>query len=344
MFQGLGYYRLDSILSVLDKGILIVILGYMLYLPFEGFDILHFAYAQTVALGLTALTAVAILMRKRAFHGKRGEAERVSSILRQAAPFALAVFLMTIYTRIDGVMIEQLAENGAYQSGAYAAGYRLLDAANMVAYLFAVLLLPMFTRSLDNLPMIRSLLSQGSRVMLVLTITVAACCVAYRAEVMELLYSESTVAWGDIFGLLIASFIAVGGMYIFGTYLTARGELRRLNIIYLCCVGLNVILNFILIPSKGATGAAIATLATQSAATIILVVLTVRATSLNADLKSLLNGAVFVISCIGIAFVSQYATGISWILRFVVSAMLMGVLALITGLIRPAELREMIRR
>jgi hypothetical protein len=38
--------------------------------------------------------------------------------------------------------------DGKIQSSIYASAYRLLDAANMIAYLFAGLLLPLFARML----------------------------------------------------------------------------------------------------------------------------------------------------------------------------------------------------
>lgn len=340
--SGLGLYRHDSVLSVLDKAILILVLGYLLFIAETDFTILQFAYAQTGALAITAAVAIGILLTKHSFSRKQDPQEKIISILKNAAPFALAVFLMTIYTRIDGVMIEQLAENGAYQSGAYAAGYRLLDAANMFAYLFAVLLLPMFTRSLNDLHMIRTLLSQGARVMLTLTITVAAACVAFRHEIMALLYTQATSEWGSIFGILIASFIAVGGMYIFGTFLTARGDIRPLNILYLSCVGLNITLNFFMIPPYGAIGAAISTLATQTAATILLIAMTLRNTRTVPGSVQILRTGIYVLLCLAIAFAMIQLPDVNWVVRFCVAAILMPLTALVTGVIRWDELRQFI--
>ena len=67
------------------------------------------------------------------------------------------VLLMTLYNRLDPVMLGKLlpdkpncptAEiNTAHvQVGIYANGFRLLDAANMIAYLFSVLLIPVFAQ------------------------------------------------------------------------------------------------------------------------------------------------------------------------------------------------------
>jgi O-antigen/teichoic acid export membrane protein len=327
----------------LDKGLLILILGYVLFLSGHDLAILDFAYAQTCALTLTALVAASILYFKKPFRGPRLPPERVRTIVKQAAPFALAVFLMTIYTRIDGVMIEQLAVDGEYQSGAYAAGYRLLDAANMIAYLFAVLLLPMMTKSLGDNDAIRRLLSQGSRVMLAVTVIVVACCVTYRHQVMELLYTQATDEWASIFGLLIASFAAIGGMYVFGTYLTARGDIRQLNILYISCVSLNVVLNLLLIFRLGARGAAIATLLTQSVATAALVIMTIRKAQVSIRGSRILSAVLFLGLCVVISYGSIQVDSLGWVVRFAGTAILMGGAALITRLIKIEELRQFIR-
>ena len=51
---GLGFYRIDSISSVLDKGLMILFCGFLMWGPLEfTFDILHFIYCQTATLLLT---------------------------------------------------------------------------------------------------------------------------------------------------------------------------------------------------------------------------------------------------------------------------------------------------
>ena len=64
-------------------------------------------------------------------------------------PYALLFLLMMTYHRVDAIMLERMAPNGAVQAGWYAMGYRLFEAANMIGFLFATLLLPYFTRMLS---------------------------------------------------------------------------------------------------------------------------------------------------------------------------------------------------
>lgn len=58
---------------------------------------------------------------------------------------------MTVYYRIDGVMIERmLGENGALEAGVYASAFRLLDALSILGLMFATILLPMFSRMIHQ--------------------------------------------------------------------------------------------------------------------------------------------------------------------------------------------------
>ena len=69
-------------------------------------------------------------------------------IMKQSLPYAILVLLMTFYNRFDTVMIKRMlsGEEGNIQAGIYAHAYRLLDASNNIAYLFSVLLLPLFAK------------------------------------------------------------------------------------------------------------------------------------------------------------------------------------------------------
>jgi len=343
--SGLGFYKHDSMLSVMDKALMIVICGYMLFQSQIPFTIYHFVYAQMASLAITTVASIGILWHKKAFAGKLQAPGNLKPLLVKAAPFAFAVFLMSIYTRVDAVMIEQIAVDGEYQSGLYAAGYRLLDAANMFAYLFAVLLLPMFTRLLLKRDETLALISQAFRLMWVLTIITVVICVVYRDPIMVFLYRESTQAWADTFGLLICSFITIGLMYIFGTYMTARGELRSLNILYSSCVVINILLNYILIPKHGAYGAAMATVATQSVVAISLIVMSLRRLRPSFDVLLIARALSFAMGAgiIAIFSVSLFK-GIPWGYGVTIGGLGMILIALLTGIVKLQELKGFVGR
>lgn len=90
-FAGLHMFKLDAILSILDRLLLIIISAFLIYGHwFEGqFKIEWFIYTQTIAYGLTLLTA--LILTKRKIGKIKIKANRVLSwaILKQSTPFAI---------------------------------------------------------------------------------------------------------------------------------------------------------------------------------------------------------------------------------------------------------------
>lgn len=339
--SGLGLYRLDSFLSVLDKLLMILIIGGLLWFS-QGhtFTIYHFVFGQMAALSITAAIALGFLLRYGKFRFDRVPVKQLRSYFHMAFPYAFIVFLMTLYTRIDGVMLYGLLENGEYEAGVYAAGYRLLDAVNMIAFLFAGLLLPMLSRAHDSLSEQRRLMDLGFRYMWMLVITVAVGAVACSRDIITFLYHEATPYWSGVFALLIVNFVAMGMMYVFGTFLTAEGRVNTLNKIYASTVVLNIVLNVVLIPKYFAAGAAVATLISQFFAAIC--VLAVSVNRLGLPLSLVYTGKVllFVVICTGSGVFAHLFIADLWPaqLLFIVVGSVTG--ALVTGLIRTTEFQS----
>lgn len=269
--SGLQYYRLDSFLSVLDKLLMLLLALPLLWGSWKIiFRIEYLVYIQTIAFGTTSLIA---FWTCRCFLGRplyiSWNWPLLRVILKQSLPFSLAVLLMSVYNRIDAVMIERLlydpiSQEGLVQGNHYAAAYRLLDAVNMVGYLFAGLLLPMFSKMLQEKKDITSLLSFSCRIMLVVTLSFSVAVCFNATPIMQLLYKDYHPEMPTLLVLLITGFNATGVIHIVGTLLTANGNLKAINSVFVIGILLNFISNYILIVNYGAWGAALSTLVTQS--------------------------------------------------------------------------------
>ncbi|MFK7810105.1 MAG: oligosaccharide flippase family protein, partial [Saprospiraceae bacterium] len=146
----LGWYRTDSWLSSLNKFLMILVCAPLLWIPsfYDRFQIEWFIYAQISTLIVTAIVALWLTRNEVSWSGWKLDFSFLKRIIKESYPYALAIFLMTVYTRVDAVMIERMLPDGAAEAGIYAGAYRLLDASNMIGFLFAGLLLPMFARML----------------------------------------------------------------------------------------------------------------------------------------------------------------------------------------------------
>ena len=263
----LQLFRTDSLLSVLDRSLMILICSVLLFTDVLGgkFSIRWFVYAQTVAYIFTALITFAIVLKKSGKIKVRFNPKFFIVFLRKSYPYALLILLMALYNRIDSVMLERLipGKEGQEQAGIYAQAFRLLDAVSMFGALVAGLLLPIFSKMIKQREHVGEMAKLAYTLLIVPAIVVAVSSVYYDGEIMSLLYKSNTAYSSDILGILMIGFIGIATTYIFGTLLTANGSLKQLNIMAFSGMVLNVVLNLILIPKLQAYGSAYASLSTQ---------------------------------------------------------------------------------
>lgn len=332
--SGLGLYRFDGWFSVADKILLIVICGILLLQHPEGFQIEWFIYAQTASLAATACIVGAFVGGKIGRFRLRFQPALLWVIARESYPYALVVLLMTIYTRVDAVMIEQLLPDGAIEAGYYAGAYRLLDAANMIGYLFAALLLPMFARLIKTGEDMSPLTGFSFRLIWAGSVALAVAIWPFRTAIMDLLYVQTGATSGDMLGLLMVSFVAVCGSYVYGTLLTAKGSMRHMNRIFLCGVLGNIALNAVLIPHYKGAGAAVATCITQVIVFLAQVWLAYRELGLSPNLRLIAQSAGAVLLAVFLTWaIVQIPGELHWTIRFLMCGAANVLAALLIGMI-----------
>ena len=343
---GLGHYRLDSTLSILDKGLMILICGVLLIYDTDHFTIYTFVRLQVVTLLITAFIAAVLVSRKTSDFRIKWQWTTLYAFLKKSAPYAFTFILTTLFTRIDSVMLERMLPDGTYQAGIYAAGFRILDASNMVAYLFAGLLLPMFAHVHRDKEATEDLLGTAVSLMSVVVLILALVSVGFSNEIMDLLYVGAGESWYTSMSLLMWSFIPMGLSYIAGALLIAQNFLRPLNTIYFFGVLINVGLNLYWIPKYGVEGAARATLWTQSAVTFLAYMVIIGAAKLCPGSNYILKVASFSILSVALYF---FLPGVTSMLSWKVSALIfvssLSLLALILrmipwSLIRKSDLKS----
>ncbi len=262
--SALHMFKIDSIISVLDRTILIIICGILLLdvFNFGIFQIEWLVMSQSVAYILTALFAFFVILSKSKKLTFKFDFKFFIIILKKSYPYALLVLLMTSYTRIDSVMLERMLPDGNTQVGIYAHGYRILDAASQYAYLFAALLLPIFAKMLKNNENVSKLVKLSLLLLIIPAFALSVSSFFYSQDIIFVLYKNHIEISAQVFSILILGFIPISSSYIFGTLLTANGSLKELNILAVISLALNITLNLILIPEYKALGAATASLAT----------------------------------------------------------------------------------
>jgi len=336
-------FKTDSILSVTDKLLMILFCGLLLWgnLTDEPFRIEWFVWCQTVAYLITIAVALFIVLRKANLHRLTWNWPFFVVIIKKSLPYALVTFLMACYYRIDSVMLERMLPdgNGAVQSGVYASAFRLMDTLAMIAYLFSVILLPLFSKMLkqreDVVPVVRTSFS----LLTLFSVSAVVILYVYREPVIRMFYpdiAESSVA---VFRLIIFGLIPIAMTYLFGTLLTANGSMKVLNLIAVVGIVINVTVNLLLIPRMQACGSAVASFCTQFVVSALQFVLAMRI--IGIPLKSLpwLRCGLFVALLVPAVWFSPAILHVHVLWQLVISALFALGLAFATGLVNVKDVR-----
>lgn len=264
--SGMQYLFLDSLLSVADRLVMVIICSVLLWggVSEEPFRVMWFVSAQTAAYFIVMCLALAIVIRRGGVSEVKPDARVLKSIIITGLPYAAVVFAMTLYWRIDAVLIERLLPDGAREAGIYAQAFRLFDAFAMIPVMFGGLLLPIMSRELAAGTDIKPLASLAGRTLLAPLGVAAVTLATFPGEILELLYRTPAPGAVNAFTMLMMTLVPVGLVYLFSTMLTAAGSFRLLGAITMSGMIINIILNAIFIPAHYAAGASCAAFCTQS--------------------------------------------------------------------------------
>ncbi len=351
--NGLLLFKTDSIISILDRLLMIFICGFLLWTGWfdATFSIEWFVYGQTAAYVVTMLIALTAVLNKAGKLRFNWNLPFFIMIIKKSLPFASLVLLMSFYNRIDPVLIQRIlgGDLGYEQSGVYSQAFRLLDAGQNFAYLFAVLLLPLFAKMIANNQNVEHLVKLSFSMLVAGTLILAISLSSYSHEIMQLMYhqmpEESAVHYGlrieqsaVIFSVLMYSFVAISSNYVFGTLLTANNNMKLLNLVALGGVVINMGLNFYLIPIFQSVGSAYAGMSAQVFSAIFQLVLAWRLFGFRLNYSLIIRFLVLALFLAGGAFLVKNNLEVSW---------KVGLLILLTGglttsiVLRLLNLREL---
>lgn len=350
-------FKTDSMLSVLDRVLMILICSFLLWsgiFPKSNFNIYWFVYSQTISYVITLIIAIYIVLKHTGRLTFKFNFPFILMIIKKSLPYALLVLLMSFYNRLEPVLIERILpkEISAIQAGIYARAYRLFDAGNNISYLFSVILLPLFAAVIKKGEDLQSLVKQSFSLMLTMTCIIAVVCIFYSHNLMELLYTiqenESIETYNlrisessTILQILMGSFVSISITYIFGTLLTANGNLKQLNIVAAIGVIINLTLNFIFIPIFEARGAACTSLCVQFATCAIQFFIAKRIFNLKFGISFWISILSFIILLVTTTALLK-SSDIYWLTSFIISLGSGIILAFITKMLDFKELKSLL--
>jgi O-antigen/teichoic acid export membrane protein len=163
----------------------------------------------------------------------------------------------------------------------------------------------------------------------------------YAEHFFDKIYTGDTEGY-LLLAILMNCFTAVSLTCVFGTLLTASGNLKKQNYVALGAIVINVGLNFILIPKYQALGSAISSLVTQMVAGLLQVYICHKVFNFHLNKKLLTSLFLFIA---GLFFANYFTLHLTneWMINFVIMLTFSALLAFVTGMVNPKSVLRFIK-
>ena len=318
----------------------VILLGVTLLAAYNHAPVHVYIDAYTASYGFTLLLGAVVVSRRYAPLRIAWRPDEARALLRSGLPFALAFALSTVYFRVDLVILQAL--RGFEQAGDYGAANKFLDGLGFVPQAVMSAVYPALsiaaTRGADQ---VRALYLRVYRLLALVGMPASVLCVALAPAIVADTHTLATAAPSLRVLGATAFFLFVVNSFVF----TLGAMDRQLSFAALAgaSVVVNVGLNLALIPlfgaDQGPVACAWATVATEALLFVAGLVV----------LSRYLGGLPWVRPLIPVAVSGAAMAAVAWPLRDAAQPLAVGApvaaycaAVLLTGALRPAELRPLI--
>lgn len=234
-----------------------------LYAIFYQPDLLIFASAYVLEVAVTAAVYLLMAKQERLAKPRLMSLQRMENLTREAFPLMISGAVILLYMKIDQVMLGYFSSPS--EVAYYVAATRLSEAwyfvgLSLIGVYFPKILRLKVTRGFD---VFESCLSVYARYLIFGTLFLSMFVTVFSSSITMMLYGNEYAVSGDVLAISIWSVV-----FVYMGAITSRLYLElndRQSILKKSISGLfvNVVFNFILIPSYGAVGAAISSFLSQ---------------------------------------------------------------------------------
>jgi O-antigen/teichoic acid export membrane protein len=233
-------------------------------------ELIYFAYAVLFESIILALGFIYFYSKQKelSFASWKFDKNTAKSLLKDSWPLILSAIAISIYMRIDQVMIKEMLGNEAV--GQYAAAVRISEAWYFIPVVIASSMFPAIINAKKiSEKLYYERLQKLYDLMVWLAIAIALPMTFLSDWVINVLYGAEYNQAGDVLMIHIWAGIFVFLGVAVGKYLAVENWTKKYFYRALFGVILNVILNYFFIPIYGVSGAAISTLLGQLVANYI---------------------------------------------------------------------------
>lgn len=234
---------------------------FKLYLIYIESDVFYFALSYAVDYFFIALFLLFSQIYHETYFKIRSYSPEIAvSLMKSSWPMILSALAVSLYMRIDQLMIKAML--GSHELGLYAAASKIFEGWLIIPHVLSVSILPLIVKIkvssnyLRNISIIFSLFFWSSVLVALLTTFL-------NERIVFFVFGEDYKGSELVLVFLMWSccFSALGS--ISARYLTIENMEKKIAVRTLSGLVINFILNIIMIPNYGITGAAFATFLTM---------------------------------------------------------------------------------
>lgn len=315
--SGLQMFKTDALFSTSDKLFTILIAGFLLFIIQDNFTIQKFVNVQLAGLSLSFLILFIFIYIKISNIKFVLNFNEINRIIKETMPFALLFLLMSVYNRIDIILLERMLNDNGAEAGIYAASFRIIDGLQQFAYLFAAILLPVFAKIIAQKDDINNIFLIGFKLIFLMSTSAVILLFNFRTQIISKMYEGANDYWVNVFAILLFVFIPICVVYLYGSLLTANGNIREL--IYISLIGIisMLIVSMFLIQEYKAFGISVSALITQIIIAILHIIVVHKYFKINLSKDILIRSVLFIIlSFCSVIYIHQFISSFSFAMIF----------------------------
>jgi O-antigen/teichoic acid export membrane protein len=224
-------------------------------------NIVAFATVFLATSAFTAALTAGLAIRTAAVR-VRGTSGLWPGMLRVGLTLGAAGILVTLYVKIDQILVYKLA--GSRQAGLYAVDYRLLDQIQFIPISVMTTLFPLIAAAYPaQRDRVRGLLQMTAEYLAMASLPILGFTIVAAEPIVSFLFGSQFAPAAPALPVLAGAFVSISFGYLVGNMVVIL-ELQRVFLRF-AAIGLviNVALNLLLIPSHGFLASAWITLLTE---------------------------------------------------------------------------------
>jgi O-antigen/teichoic acid export membrane protein len=261
---------------------------------------------------------------------------------KEGIPYFLFTLFGTIYYRIDTIMLSKMSSEEIV--GNYGAAYRLFESLN-IPFIVSVALYPVLSRLWkDDADIHRRTVRKSLEYTILLGLPVSFGLIFYAPETIEFFFGLKDYAPAVVLlQVLSAGMLFLYVDMILGTMLIAADRQKQLTLLSSSAIPINIGLNLLAIPyfqtayGNGAIGAAAATGVTEII--IMLVVFRLLPPGVLRGFRGVvIPKGLLAVGIMALSLLLVGLTGLSWLIRVGIGAVVYGTALIAVGAFEPAEI------